>query len=183
MDFEPIRCFSCGLVFTDGMYKQYQKLLPIHGPQKSLDMIERKSTFDPKAKPRLGLRRECCRNMLMTGVNLRETMLLYPTYPDRIQLVGAKFINDEDDDSSDSSVAKTSRGTSDSESTEVESKKSKTRKKGKAKAKKDIAESDSEEASEAETDPPSEPEKKIKKSSKKDKVRKGKKHESDSESD
>ncbi|KAG9256021.1 uncharacterized protein J7T54_004266 [Emericellopsis cladophorae] len=59
----PIRCFSCGKV-TGDLWERYLQLIS-----------EGKSDGD--AMDELGLRRYCCRRMVMTHVDLIEKLLKY----------------------------------------------------------------------------------------------------------
>ncbi|KAI8805715.1 DNA-directed RNA polymerase, subunit N/Rpb10 [Cladochytrium replicatum] len=59
----PVRCFSCGKVVGD-KWEQYVQL--IQG-----EMTE------AEAMDQLGLRRYCCRRMIMTHVDLIEKLLHY----------------------------------------------------------------------------------------------------------
>ncbi|GAP84311.1 putative DNA-directed RNA polymerases I II III subunit 10 [Rosellinia necatrix] len=59
----PIRCFSCGKV-TGDLWERYLKL--IDG-----------GLADGDAMDQLGLKRYCCRRMIMTHVDLIEKLLKY----------------------------------------------------------------------------------------------------------
>ncbi|KAL2110848.1 hypothetical protein VUR80DRAFT_620 [Thermomyces stellatus] len=59
----PVRCFSCGKVVGD-MWERYLRLLDEGLP-------------DGDAMDQLGLRRYCCRRMVMTHVDLIEKLLKY----------------------------------------------------------------------------------------------------------
>lgn len=59
----PIRCFSCGAVIAD----KYRKFI---------EYVE--AGMDPKdALDRLGLRRYCCRRMILTHVELIDKLAMY----------------------------------------------------------------------------------------------------------
>lgn len=60
----PIRCFSCGKV-TGDLWERY------------LRMIEDEGMQEGDAMDRLGLKRYCCRRMVMTHVDLIEKLLKY----------------------------------------------------------------------------------------------------------
>ncbi|CEJ88886.1 Putative RNA polymerase N/8 kDa subunit [[Torrubiella] hemipterigena] len=60
----PIRCFSCGKV-TGDLWERYLQL--ISDPRKN----------DGDAMDELGLKRYCCRRMIMTHVDLIEKLLKY----------------------------------------------------------------------------------------------------------
>ncbi|KAG6014488.1 hypothetical protein E4U43_006474 [Claviceps pusilla] len=60
----PIRCFSCGKV-TGDLWERYLQL--IADPRKT----------DGDAMDELGLKRYCCRRMIMTHVDLIEKLLKY----------------------------------------------------------------------------------------------------------
>ncbi|OAA46872.1 DNA-directed RNA polymerases I/II/III subunit 10 [Metarhizium rileyi] len=60
----PIRCFSCGKV-TGDLWERYLQL--IADPKKT----------DGDAMDELGLKRYCCRRMIMTHVDLIEKLLKY----------------------------------------------------------------------------------------------------------
>ncbi|VTT65127.1 unnamed protein product [Fusarium fujikuroi] len=62
----PIRCFSCGKV-TGDLWERYLQL--IADPRKT----------DGDAMDELGLKRYCCRRMIMTHVDLIEKLLKYDT--------------------------------------------------------------------------------------------------------
>ncbi|KAK8103853.1 DNA-directed RNA polymerases I/II/III subunit 10 [Apiospora kogelbergensis] len=57
----PIRCFSCGKV-TGDLWERYLKLID-------------EGTPDGDAMDQLGLKRYCCRRMIMTHVDLIEKLL------------------------------------------------------------------------------------------------------------
>ncbi|KAI0009427.1 DNA-directed RNA polymerases I/II/III subunit 10 [Xylariaceae sp. FL0662B] len=59
----PIRCFSCGKVVGD-LWERYLRLLD--------DDME-----DGDAMDSLGLKRYCCRRMIMTHVDIIEKLLKY----------------------------------------------------------------------------------------------------------
>lgn len=59
----PIRCFSCGKVVGD-LWERYLRLLD-------------EGQNDGDAMDQLGLRRYCCRRMVMTHVDLVEKLLKY----------------------------------------------------------------------------------------------------------
>jgi DNA-directed RNA polymerase I, II, and III subunit RPABC5 len=59
----PIRCFSCGKVVGD-LWERYLQL--IH-----------EGSGDADAMDQLGLKRYCCRRMVMTHVDLIEKLLKY----------------------------------------------------------------------------------------------------------
>ncbi|KAI1392875.1 DNA-directed RNA polymerases I/II/III subunit 10 [Hypoxylon trugodes] len=59
----PIRCFSCGKV-TGDLWERYLKLIDEGVP-------------DGDAMDSLGLKRYCCRRMVMTHVDLIEKLLKY----------------------------------------------------------------------------------------------------------
>ncbi|PCN51137.1 DNA-directed RNA polymerase subunit N [Candidatus Geothermarchaeota archaeon ex4572_27] len=59
----PVRCFTCGSVIGDKF-------------RKFMEMVE--SGVDPKdALDRLGLKRYCCRRMLLTHVDVIDQFLMY----------------------------------------------------------------------------------------------------------
>jgi DNA-directed RNA polymerase I, II, and III subunit RPABC5 len=60
----PIRCFSCGKV-TGDLWERYIQL--IADPRKT----------EGDAMDELGLKRYCCRRMIMTHVDLIEKLLKY----------------------------------------------------------------------------------------------------------
>ncbi|KAJ1730352.1 DNA-directed RNA polymerase II subunit L [Coemansia biformis] len=59
----PVRCFTCGKVVGD-KWEQYLELLE-------------KDLGDGEALDALGLKRYCCRRMLLTHVDLIEKLLQY----------------------------------------------------------------------------------------------------------
>ncbi|KAI0405795.1 8 kDa subunit-domain-containing protein [Xylaria palmicola] len=59
----PIRCFSCGKV-TGDLWERYLKLID-------------EGITDGDAMDQLGLKRYCCRRMIMTHVDLIEKLLKY----------------------------------------------------------------------------------------------------------
>ncbi|KAI9899104.1 hypothetical protein N3K66_005565 [Trichothecium roseum] len=60
----PIRCFSCGKV-TGDLWERY------------LYLISEGGKTDGDAMDELGLKRYCCRRMIMTHVDLIEKLLKY----------------------------------------------------------------------------------------------------------
>ena len=58
----PVRCFTCGKVIGN-MWERYQKLCETMDQGKALD--------------ELGLIRFCCRRMLLTHVEIIDTVILY----------------------------------------------------------------------------------------------------------
>ncbi|KAI1334371.1 8 kDa subunit-domain-containing protein [Xylariaceae sp. FL0016] len=65
----PIRCFSCGKV-TGDLWERYLKLIAV--PADGSQAME-----DGNAMDQLGLKRYCCRRMIMTHVDLIEKLLQY----------------------------------------------------------------------------------------------------------
>ncbi|SPO02341.1 probable DNA-directed RNA polymerase II chain RPB10 [Cephalotrichum gorgonifer] len=59
----PVRCFSCGKVVGD-LWERYLRLLD-------------EGQTDGDAMDQLGLKRYCCRRMVMTHVDLIEKLLKY----------------------------------------------------------------------------------------------------------
>ncbi|KAK1767007.1 8 kDa subunit-domain-containing protein [Phialemonium atrogriseum] len=59
----PIRCFSCGKVVGD-LWERYLRLVD-------------NNVEDGDAMDQLGLKRYCCRRMVMTHVDLIEKLLKY----------------------------------------------------------------------------------------------------------
>ena len=64
----PIRCYSCGKVIGD-KWNKYQILL-------------QKGTSAGEALTELGLKRYCCRRMILSHVNLIDKILMYSDTPD-----------------------------------------------------------------------------------------------------
>ncbi|QIW95403.1 hypothetical protein AMS68_000921 [Peltaster fructicola] len=63
----PVRCFSCGKVVGD-LWTQYMQLI---------DSENDKATKEGDALDKLGLKRYCCRRMILTHVDLIEKLLRY----------------------------------------------------------------------------------------------------------
>ena len=63
----PIRCYSCGKIIGD-KWNKYQTLL-------------QKGVSSDEALTELGLRRYCCRRMILSHVNLIDKLLLYSNTP------------------------------------------------------------------------------------------------------
>ena len=59
----PVRCFTCGKVIGD-KYENYLQYL-------------KENNDECRALDRLGLRRYCCRRMLLTHVDLSDRLLAY----------------------------------------------------------------------------------------------------------
>lgn len=59
----PIRCFTCNKPIA-GKWKKYNELKKQHQNGKVLDM--------------LGMKRECCRRMFISQVDLIDNILKYP---------------------------------------------------------------------------------------------------------
>ncbi|KAF2019646.1 hypothetical protein BU24DRAFT_419263 [Aaosphaeria arxii CBS 175.79] len=59
----PVRCFSCGKVIGD-LWERYLKLVD-------------EGFVDGEVLDQLGLRRYCCRRMVLTHVDLIEKLLKY----------------------------------------------------------------------------------------------------------
>lgn len=74
----PVRCFTCGAV-VGNKWNRFRQ------------MIDQEHMEANQALDRLGLRRYCCRRMLLTHVNLIDQMLEYTAIAQ----------NDQDDSSSD----------------------------------------------------------------------------------
>jgi DNA-directed RNA polymerase I, II, and III subunit RPABC5 len=62
----PVRCFTCGKVIGNKWEAYLQLLESEYNAAEALDS--------------LGLKRYCCRRMLLTHVDLIEKLLLYNTY-------------------------------------------------------------------------------------------------------
>ncbi|KAI0151624.1 8 kDa subunit-domain-containing protein [Xylariaceae sp. FL1272] len=77
----PIRCFSCGKV-TGDLWERYLKY------------IEDEDCTDGDAMDKLGLKRYCCRRMIMTHVDLIEKLLKYT--PDGRNEKKLQLARDED---------------------------------------------------------------------------------------
>ena len=59
----PIRCFTCGKVFTMNLWRKFEKAKSIEERNKVLDDF--------------GLYRYCCRRMILSNVNVIDSILLY----------------------------------------------------------------------------------------------------------
>ena len=62
----PVRCFSCGKV-VGNKWERFQQLVAKAIEEPDINMI----------LTELGLRRYCCRRMILTHVDLIDKMLLY----------------------------------------------------------------------------------------------------------
>ena len=62
----PIRCFTCGKV-TGDKWEPYQEML-------------KKGICEKDALDKLGLKRYCCRRILLSHVELIDKMLMYVNY-------------------------------------------------------------------------------------------------------
>ena len=70
----PVRCFTCGKVIGN-KYEYYCQLLQANHHEKA-------------ALDELGLRRYCCRRMVLTHVDLIQKLLLYNTLQSQGQAAG-----------------------------------------------------------------------------------------------
>ncbi|KAJ2396074.1 DNA-directed RNA polymerase II subunit L [Coemansia sp. RSA 2559] len=71
----PVRCFTCGKVVGNKW-------------EKYLELIEQEYT-DGEALDELGLKRYCCRRMVLTHVDLIEKLLQYNPQERSLNTVGA----------------------------------------------------------------------------------------------
>ena len=62
----PVRCFSCGKV-VGNLWEKYLQLLA-------------SELSEGEAMDKLGLKRYCCRRMILTHVDLIEKLLMYNVY-------------------------------------------------------------------------------------------------------
>ena len=62
----PVRCFTCGKVIGNKYETYVQMLLEKERPEEAMN--------------RLGLKRYCCRRMVLTHVNLIDKLLAYHTF-------------------------------------------------------------------------------------------------------
>ena len=62
----PVRCFTCGKVIGNKYESYMQMLIDKKRPQEAMD--------------HLGLKRYCCRRMVLTHVNLIDKLLAYHTF-------------------------------------------------------------------------------------------------------
>ncbi|HDD26270.1 MAG TPA: DNA-directed RNA polymerase subunit N [Acidilobales archaeon] len=60
----PIRCFTCGALIGDKWEEFYKRVKNGEDPNKVLDD--------------LGIKRYCCRRMLLTHVNIIDEIIYYP---------------------------------------------------------------------------------------------------------
>ncbi|CAE6444341.1 unnamed protein product [Rhizoctonia solani] len=67
----PVRCFSCGKVIGD-KWEEYVKLLRDDVTEGSQNSYSNRDAMD-----QLGLKRYCCRRMVLTHVDLIEKLLQY----------------------------------------------------------------------------------------------------------
>jgi len=63
----PVRCFTCGNLIADKFEDYQNKVRSGEDAAKVLDS--------------LGVKRYCCRRMLMSHVNVIDTLLQYPSAP------------------------------------------------------------------------------------------------------
>jgi DNA-directed RNA polymerases I, II, and III subunit RPABC5 len=62
----PVRCFTCGKVIGNKYESYMQFLIDKEQPETAMD--------------KLGLKRYCCRRMVLTHVNLIDKLLAYHTF-------------------------------------------------------------------------------------------------------
>lgn len=72
----PIRCFTCNKV-VGHMWNDYLKLVD---EKKAATPIETEKTAESEALDELGLKRYCCRRMLLAHVDLIDKLLSYNMY-------------------------------------------------------------------------------------------------------
>lgn len=75
----PVRCFTCGKV-VGNLWEQYLALLkgvPVEEDDEHKDSEHNHGYTPAEALNALGLRRYCCRRMLLTHVDLIEKLLQY----------------------------------------------------------------------------------------------------------
>ncbi|CCC08512.1 hypothetical protein GE21DRAFT_791 [Neurospora crassa] len=78
----PIRCFSCGKVVGD-LWERY------------LQLIDGEEITDGDALDQLGLKRYCCRRMVMTHVDLIEKLLKYTPDGRNVKKIEMQTRNEE----------------------------------------------------------------------------------------
>jgi DNA-directed RNA polymerase I, II, and III subunit RPABC5 len=70
----PVRCFTCGKVIGNKYESYMQMLLEKERPETAMD--------------KLGLKRYCCRRMVLTHVNLIDKLLAYHTFTKKEEVRG-----------------------------------------------------------------------------------------------
>jgi DNA-directed RNA polymerase I, II, and III subunit RPABC5 len=80
----PVRCFTCGKVIGNKYETYVQMLLEKEKPEAAMN--------------KLGLKRYCCRRMVLTHVNLIDKLLAYHSFTQKDQtaaLAGTRAVGDD----------------------------------------------------------------------------------------
>jgi DNA-directed RNA polymerase subunit N len=93
MSFFPVACFTC----RKRIAHLYEPYLALIGKKEDGNTIDERAALD-----KLKIIRPCCRRMFTTHADVEKYLLLFPTYPDRIQRLNkATTINVDDSESED----------------------------------------------------------------------------------
>ena len=73
----PVRCFTCGKVignlwekYIDELQKQYNDEVPINEVRKIIDIQNDKESAEKEILDKLGLKRYCCRRMILSNIDM-----------------------------------------------------------------------------------------------------------------